>query len=494
MHRLKIFYNSSWTYFILLVISFGAMALAISAYAPADGADAWDYYLHAAYLSGVDVPATFEAHPPVYPLLLYGTVYQLNNVDMLLLLQLVFGLLLPLLFYEAMRHVDALFAFGAAIVIALDMQTRVLFNFVSTEPLYVFLLACCFLMLMLLIHDGNDQPSLWGIIVLAILIMLTGFTRSVGSYLILPFAIVFALKNRTWRVLVLVIVWYVAVQGFVLTYKTAFQIERVRANTESNSLFMQPLTRSGLLMPENGDASQQIIAILDDCPESFAPSGCVVDAVGDYTAGQALIRDAYIEMVTNHPLGYVRDVFANVTDFLRTLGTQRTGESPALAQCADISTRVNNNFEQYINNDTLIVADSVTINPVALRDELLSIAQRMCPPPAESIEARAWVDALAWRYRSFARPRPWLWYGLLAFMIIMWNRQYWYLGLSALLLAGYHAGISAALYNIQPRYAVIINPYRTILVGLLIYLILRQIVLLFWLPPENDADSAPNQS
>jgi hypothetical protein len=98
----------------------------------------------------------------------------------------------------------------------------------------------------------------------------------------------------------------------------------------------------------------------------------------------------------------------------------------------------------------------------------------MCPPWPDNDNVSAAVDRLALRYKSLSRPRPYLWYASLgvAVLVIPWARRRL---LFPVLLAGAilanHAAISALVFNVQPRYIAVMNPYKGFLLFALLYII-----------------------
>jgi hypothetical protein len=108
----------------------------------------------------------------------------------------------------------------------------------------------------------------------------------------------------------------------------------------------------------------------------------------------------------------------------------------------------------------------------------------LCPPLPDSETLRDIVDSLAFRYRSLGRPNPMLWYGTLFLLvsIIPWARkQYLDLVLTASVFLFNHAFISAIIDNVQPRYVVVTNPFRSILLLVLVFIGVRILfMILTW--------------
>jgi hypothetical protein len=105
----------------------------------------------------------------------------------------------------------------------------------------------------------------------------------------------------------------------------------------------------------------------------------------------------------------------------------------------------------------------------------------MCPPWPDSPALREAVDYISFRYRSLGRPNPIPWYiAVVALtLIVPWiRRQYLGLILAASIYLFNHALISAVIDNVQPRYVMVTNPFRALLLLALLYFIARLLVQL----------------
>ena len=109
-----------------------------------------------------------------------------------------------------------------------------------------------------------------------------------------------------------------------------------------------------------------------------------------------------------------------------------------------------------------------------LRPIIYDISSAMCPPWPSNDTVKTAVDQLALRYKSLARPHPYIWYGALGLLVLLipWARR---LYLFPVLMAGAilanHAAISAVVLNVQPRYIAVTNPYKGFLLLMLVYII-----------------------
>jgi len=238
-------------------------------------------------------------------------------------------------------------------------------------------------------------------------------------------------------------------------------------------MLVRPLTRTGLLEADNGPASAELVALRASCPEGENMNRCLVALVGDWPSVRSLYNRAYREMLRAHPLEFGEQVFDAFTDYLRLPGLQYRGEYlPSDAQCADIEAKVERDTNGYLEKDWLLYGAS-DITPETLAPIVRDIATAMCPPWPDSWPVRQAVDYVALRYRSLSRPHPYLWYGALglAVLLVPWARRLLPLALVAGAIVANHAAASAVMLNVQPRYMAVVNPYKGVLLLVLIYVL-----------------------
>jgi hypothetical protein len=465
--------ESKWVYAILLICGLVSAILSLIAYAPADGADGGDYYLHAALLAGEEAPAGFALHPPLLPLLIFFFRHGLGQIYGLIILQALFSIIQGVLFYRALSDYDRGFAFISAVLISFDMQTKVLNSFISTEPLYIFLLSLSFCLLLLRIREKSTkwlEPKDW---LLGLMLALLYFTRAVGRFLILPFGLSFLLFTRSWkRSLVLVLVYIICMQTFYLSYDNFSAVNKdnlVSINSEEQ--WSIPLFRGKLLDPQNGPASSELFDLATHCEEEV-PVRCLVELNGQNET-LSLINLALRETVIANPFGYGLVVLRHFSKFLSLSGQQYRELSPAQTQCTNVTARTEGSYTAAIELEWLSVADT-TLNLEAFRQTLNQINGLLCPPWYESETIRGLVDTISNSYSVIALPRAYLLYGvlLMSALFLPYFRRYLPVVLSALLMVFYHAGVSSLIFNVQSRYVVVTNPYRILLFLALVYLVI----------------------
>ena len=197
-HRLRLIYNSRYTPWLLLLLGLIRAVVFVIAYPPAHGADSGDYFLYAAQFRGLDAPIVFQLIYPLYPLLIYLAFYVLGSIYWLIGFQLVLSALQGVIFYWGLRLYSPALGFVVALMVLGDAQTGILYNFTSTEPLYMFLLNLAFCLYLVQIRRSADRRIQRGDVFLGITLALVLLMRPVGRYLIVPFGVLFLLGSRSF--------------------------------------------------------------------------------------------------------------------------------------------------------------------------------------------------------------------------------------------------------------------------------------------------------
>ncbi len=472
-HRLSLIYNSRYTPWLLLLLGLLRTVVFVIAYPPAHGADSSDYFLYAAQFKGLDAPIVFELIYPLYPLLIYLTYYVLGSIYWLIGFQLVLSAMQGVIFYWGLRLYSPALGFVVALMVLGDAQTGILYNFTSTEPLYMFLLNLAFCLYLVQLKRPADRRIQRGDILLGVSLALVLLMRPVGRYLIVPFGVLFLLGTRSWWRTAVVVVSFGAVLVVSLIFNQIV-FDQFELNGGGSFMLNRPLVKSGLLEADDGPASARVVELQAACPESKGRNRCFVEQMGSWPAVRKLHADAYQEMLKKHGPEFAERVMNEFTDFLRLPGLQYHGSvKPSDVQCADIDAKTERETEQYVEQDIMLYgASDATFEK--LRPIIYDISSAMCPPWPDNDTVSSAVEQLAVRYRSLARPKPYLWYGALGVlvMLIPWARR---LYLFPVLLAGAilanHAAISAVVLNVQPRYIAVTNPYKGFLLLMLFYIV-----------------------
>jgi hypothetical protein len=475
IRRLRPIYDSPWTVWGLLALGAVRAVLFLIAYPPAHGADSPDYFLYAAQFEGLDAPNVFSLIYPLYPLLIYLTHYVLGSVYVLILFQTLLSVVQGAIFYWGFRPISPALAFVVALMVLGDAQTGVLYNFTSTEPLYMFSLNAAFCVFLVQVRRRPDRTIAPGDILLGVLLATTLLSRPVGRYLIVPFGVLFLLGTRSvWRTAIMGAVYGVVLVASVLFNRAVF--DRLELTGGGDFMLVRPLVKSGLLEADNGPASARLLEMRSQCDPAETWPRCMYLQTGDWPTVRRLYADAYQEMLRTHWLDFARLVFDDFTEFLRLPGQQYGGPiTPADAQCEDVEAVTDRNTRMYLDKDWLLL-DSPDATYDRLWPIMDDINRAMCPPWPDHDGVREIVDRMALRYRSLSRPRPYLWYAALAAAVLAvpWARRRL---LIPVLLAGAvlanHAAASAIMLNVQPRYMAVVNPYKGVLLLALLYIIGR---------------------
>jgi hypothetical protein len=470
---LRMFYDSRYTLWLLLLLGILRVVLSLLAYPPANGADSADYFLYAAQFEGLDAPIVFDLIYPLYPILIYITHYVLGSIYILIIFQAGLSALQGVIFYLGIRPYSPALAFIVALMVLGDMQTGILYNFVSTEPLYMFLLNLAFCVFMVQVKRPSERRLQRGDVVLGVLLALTLLARPVGRYLIVPFGFLFLISTRSiWRSAAVAISYGVMLVLSMLFNQIIF--DQFELNGGGGFMLNRPLIESGLLDANNGTASERILELKDLCLDAENRNMCLIDEMGSWAAVQRLYAEAYQEMLRTRGDEFADLVFEYFNDFLRQPGIQyhhRLGV-PSDVQCADIDTKVRRETETYLEQDWILFGAS-DMSYEKLSPIIRDVATAMCPPWPDNAQVREVVDQVAVRYRSISRPRPYLWYGAVGLLalIIPWARRYLFPVLLAGAILANHAAISAMVLNVQPRYIAVTNPYKGFLVLALLFIV-----------------------
>lgn len=520
-------------YIVPFLFFLGLLRTAFSflAYAPADGADGMKYHLYAAYISGIPLNDLVSELSPLYPYFIYLHRYVLGNFELILVTQFLMSSLIGVIYFLALRRYHAGLAFIIALAIIGDMQTSLNFNFVATEPLYITLIASAFAFSMQLSKDSSLKEGLIFAILTGISVGLLSHTRTVGSYVIVPIAVLATLKTRRWQQILALLIAY-ALTSFlfvgILRLNGAEQkgsanqvmyfnfLNRMQAlapdrpaptdvpivvspTAIATDIVVTPEatgiveirdavspTNTVVVLPTNAPetGTDELRDAIDACGDSRSSSTTLIDCMQEELGGQgeftSTIQQAYIETILEDSSVFITLMYDNVTAFLKMSGHQffeRDG-LPAEAQCNDLDGR----HQRALDFFTLLWADAnmTQTEYEALDSTTWDFIQQMCPPSKTIPEFQDLAWYISFRYRSISRPNPYLWYGLLLALItiVPWMRKLWYPIMMAGGLLFYHAVVSAVAINVQPRYVVVTNPFKIILVVSLIVLVIQQVIIM----------------
>ncbi|MBI5961711.1 MAG: hypothetical protein HY866_23435 [Chloroflexi bacterium] len=483
--RFRRLYASRYTIGLLFGLGVVRALVFLIAYPPAHGADSYDYFLSAYQYKDLIIPLVLDGTYPLYPLLIYLTHYVLGSIYVLIGFQLLLSAAQGVLFYVGLRPYSPALGFLVALMVISDAQTGILYNFTSTEPLYIFLLSLAFALLLIQIQRRPQRRFVPGDVLLGATIAALILTRPVGRYLIVPLGVLFLLSTRSWWRSGLVLAGFgLALMVFMLFNRVA--LNRLQVDTGSDVMIAGPVYRSGLLNADNGPASARLIELTERCGITDPRKGvertrCLIEQTGSLAEAQRLYTRAYRELIMTHPIDYGRLVLIEANDFLVMSGQHYLDYVilPSDLQCANMDTRTANEVQRYLDRDWLL-AEQPGMSADQLTPIIRDIRAAMCPPWHNSSAAREMVDEIAFRYRSLSRPHPYLWYEalLLAILLISWARRLALPILAAGAILANHVAISALILNVQPRYVAVTNPYKGVLVLALVFIVTKIMIFL----------------
>ena len=452
------------------------------AYAPADGADGMKYYLYGAFISGIPLHPLVSELSPLYPFFIYIHRYVLGNFDLILITQFLMSASLGVIYYLGLRRFHSILALIVALVVIGDMQTALNFNFTSTEPLYIFLLAITFAFSMQLRQDNSLRRGLFFAVATGISLALLNQTRTVATLIIVPVVILAIIQTRSWQQILGIFASYGLTLLLFLGFLSGNGVSQ--DGSANQIMFFNFFNRAGTLteVADESSSTYELQQLMQTCEDVAASSTTLFDCMQEELGGQAevttVIQEAYIESATQQLSSFVTLLYDNTTLFLKMSGHQffEPERSPADAQCEDIVARHERNIAFF--NDLWAGVEITNTQQEALETTSWDFNQQMCPPSKTIPEFQGLAWYISFRYRSISRPNPYLWYGLLLLLIFVVPRlrKLWYPIFMAGGLLAYHALISAVVLNVQPRYVVVTNPFKIILVFALIVLVIEQII------------------
>ncbi len=462
-----------WTLFALSIVRNVVLLLA---YPPASHGDSRAYFLYAERFTGYSTPDLDLLTPPLYPVFIFLTFKVLGSIYWLVALQFLASALLAPLTYLGLKRYSPVLASIASLVVLGDFQTAIIFNFISTEPLYVFLLVVT---LFVFLHsvDGEAKKG-WSRAALSVgvLLVLLMLTRAVARYLIIPLAVVLLLRTWDWRRLFSLMAGYA---GTMMVYSLAALLlfGQVESRGTSNVMLLNFIRETNLVSSENGTNSRLFLIVDAECPAyPYYVYRCLEGHMESWDAGAAVVANTYIEAALAHPVEYLQIIWRETMNFLALTGQQYglDPQTPSEATCDDPEAYyILEPREMLHSNWGLVFPDISDTTLASFRGVMRPIVYAMCPPLPDVDSLRPFVNTMMERYRSLGRPAPYLWYGaLLAIPIVFpWARRYLSIVLAGVIILLNHAVITAMVYTVHPRYVVVINPIRALLLSLLVHLV-----------------------
>lgn len=469
--------SSRYILWLLIAAGVARTIVLFMAYPPAHGPDSLAYFLYSERLAGQDFPMLARLVPPLYSYFILITFKGLGSVYWLIALQACMAITIAPLYYLSLRRYSPVLAVLASLVIVADVQGAIVFNFTSTEPLYTFLLALLVYTITAAFEHWNarETRSWWqAFLMVGVLVGLLFLTRPVAKFMVVPVVLVAWIVTRRWQPAAVTTAGFVIVVALhsVFSLMVVGQVEGLSAGMY---MALKPTVVIEQAQVENGDLIDSPLA---DCETGV--DTCLTESISLSPGNSATRADVYQttfiwERVRAFLFGeqfgnYVMRMVNGTLDFLALSG-QQYGYDPDLpgdVQCAGADTQPDGITTEWLESSHMrwALPYDDDILPT-LRTIVPPITTALCPPLKNAPVARSLVDYVALHYRSLARPRNQLalWYGgvFLLALIIPTARRWLPLLLSLFTLLIYHALISAVALNVQPRYVVVTNPFRAIL-------------------------------
>ncbi len=474
---------------LLLILGLARAALILMAYPPAHQSDSDLFFLYAERLAGYDHPLLDKMTYPAYPFLILVAYKWLGSAYWLIVWQFFMSASIPVLYYVALKPYSPILAFGVSALMLADFQTAAAFAFAQAEPLYIFLLALTLAIYLRQVAEGPNGRWTWRDSLTGVLMVLLWLTRTIGRYLIWPFAIIYGFYTRDWRRVATLMGGFFLTLAIYTLLSTAALGSVVGLQATDFAFARVMRHHPSWVKAENGPNSQLWLEITASCepPTQFNQVYCLYQHLGTWEAAEGVVGGAALETIRPHLADYALEVWHNTLYFLSSSAEvyNLTQELPSDIQCAQLDRRIERLNPEMLTYDfdrTAVPILGLAPGPqqdtafAEYRAIMGGILSAFCPPWPHHPLANEWVDAVMRANRSFGRPNPHLWYGgvFLLTLLIPWARRY----LPLTLIVGgtmLTLAISPAMLSvhINPRYVIPVNALRITLLGLLAFIALK---------------------
>lgn len=457
----------------LILLGFLRQILVLLAYPPAHGADSMVYFLYAERFAGADILIGSETAYPFYPMLIWASFYALGTIYVLIAIQFVMAVAIAPLYFAALLPYQPIVALISAIVILFDFQTAIVFSFTSTEPIYIFLLAVTiWLCLKALADTQGTHPNY--LLLLGLVVALLVLTRPVGRFLVLPVLVLLLLKYRSLKPLLWISISFtLVIVAQIVLFQVFFREGDALASGDS-MLAKIMIANPQWVAVTNGENSEVYLEALNGCDDHLFY--CISEDSGSWEQGMRVITGAAGETAREHITDIVVAIFQNTNSFMKMSGQQYAGlDTPSQVQCSkttyaeELSTR--SGVMQTTWGWALPDFSEETLRKISTSAQRISVA--MCPSAwLPNLTAEQWVDTFANTYRILDRNSASLLYMIMLILVLVvgeLRRRYFFpIALVGSFLLN-HALISAIAFNVQPRYVLVTNPLRHILLVFLVF-------------------------
>ncbi len=426
------FVNDRRIIWLLIILGIIRGIVLIFAYPPAHAADSISYFWYAERLAGYDLPNLDRTVYPLYPVLIWLTTG--TSVYVLIALQFAMSVALSPLYYLALKPYNPVLGLIFALVMLADFQVAILFNFTSTEPLYIFLTALTLYTFFRTAAIRCLRPWCAGDVLAGGLLVLLFLTRSVARYMLPPFIFILWLVDRNLRrsfallggFLGALVIW----AGMSLLLLGAVE----GMGTQEFFLWGSYVNHfSKAVSAANGPNSTIYLEARKSCPRNadLAISYCLEDHTGNWTDAIAVLRGTTFETIRADPQQYVNDVIRELAHLLATsslMFAYAEAPTPGEAQCEGPMRTIQRDrmFGDRILHEFISESDNKLAEVVVIDNGFRAI---MCPPLPHNPVFKSFVDyisrnsiiqTVAQRYHNdIGRFNAAAWREIIAIFIIM---------------------------------------------------------------------------
>lgn len=452
---------ASFLFVLALLRSFFLLSVAAPTYG-ADGA----FYLHYmdSFIAGdTSLERTFGT-TPIYPLFAYF-FYQLGGGNAIVTAQILLGACAAAAVFLSLYPLHPTAAFLSGVLLAIDPQVGHILQLVATEGLYIPLLTIAIAAFFYEVHAGKRPYTAFG---LGLIIGISCLTRPVGTYLIFPYIVCYALISRSFKRTIFVAVGYLAIL-LVVCFINLWRFDFFGVNS-TNGFYLgaRLFSQEDLYQPENGEASEKLAQLAFECGfqleqnfQSYEAIRRCTDQRLSYQESSTLYQEAYFEAVQTSPQAYIRG-------FLNRFVQYNWRQSSA-----------------YLPNDVV----SRPINCSVEGTGKYSLQAVFCPsPPTPLSSLREITFTGVLGFSIFTR--SFIGFGL-ALLLIPATRLH-SIFVFCLLGYAYHAAVTAVANDLLARYVTVTNPYT--LITLAFGLVLLYETVTNWIATRQTTAKSPSVS
>lgn len=427
---------------ILLFLALAKSLILALIISPSYGPDGASYMIYSEAFENPDSEEFrwyIRGTTPVYPMFAY-VLYHLGGIYLVVLVQIFLGALVAVILYLALHPIDNHAALIAGLLVALDPQTGLFYQLVSTEGLYIALLGLG----TAAFFWATQYRPLPQTFLIGVLLGLGSFTRPVGTLLIVPYLFFFILMTRSIKRTTLLGAGYVAIYlGLSLFNLWRFDFF---APSSANGFYLATrlLSVGGLYSPENGAESERLYQLAQACDLELTDAS---------DKNLKVVQDLRLCLIYTHemPQEEISTLYQNVYSEA-TRAKPMIFVETMLTQIADFGLLLSAPYDWENTRNLMANCEAEPVD-----DTGWEVQDMFCPPkprPLAFIGEGFYAATLAFSLFTLA-----VHFGLAAVAFPVSQPRVRWLFLYCLGLYAYHAVITAAAGTILPRYITVTNTY-----------------------------------